>query len=471
MYHCYPAGLRAFLRTNYRYGRGATIFRRLTSFSPKGRGYQPASFYTGLITYPFGRVRGWKALAASALLAASQAATALGAARQALARSTVKAPPKDATGFVDRLKLFGGLLTGEKAGTGPFFVTVDVTRRCNLTCIACYCHSPLREARPRDGGEDLAPETFASLLPQLKEMGTRGIVLSGDGEPLLHPRLPELISLAKDAGFHVMLFSNGTLLDRALIGKLIDSGLDALRVSMWAATREDFAGSYPGVNISYFDRMVEGITWMAREKAVRRSATPLLQIHHPIGRGAVRNLGALVDLAVHTRCDGVSFSPMKTAKGEFAERGLTPEMEAEAITTLKREKGRLEAAGLKHNIDETIMRYRLGEAVWKHAPCYVGWLHTRVKVNGTVQPCNRCPVAMGDLSQETFRAIWNGSRYRDFRREWLRAEPGAPPPETCDCGYCCYLRDHLRVHRVFRWFLPFLRSRAAGTDASRRDSC
>ncbi len=43
--------------------------------------------------------------------------------------------------FYQKIKLLQGLVTGETAYIGPFFVRVDITRRCNLRCSGCRYHS------------------------------------------------------------------------------------------------------------------------------------------------------------------------------------------------------------------------------------------------------------------------------------------------------------------------------------------
>ena len=85
-------------------------------------------------------------------------------------------------------------------------------------------------------------------------MGTRQIILCGDGEPFLHPRLFDLISVAKDAGFHVMLYTNGTLLDEVRLKYLIDLRLDILKVSMYASLLEEYKnnGSSPIEWVKYY---------------------------------------------------------------------------------------------------------------------------------------------------------------------------------------------------------------------------
>jgi MoaA/NifB/PqqE/SkfB family radical SAM enzyme len=64
------------------------------------------------------------------------------------------------------------------------YLQVEVTTRCNLPgCIMCP-----RTAWPeRWQAQDLSWETFEALIPSLKFFSH--VLLSGWGEPLLHPRL------------------------------------------------------------------------------------------------------------------------------------------------------------------------------------------------------------------------------------------------------------------------------------------
>jgi glycosyltransferase involved in cell wall biosynthesis len=77
--HRQQLGLRGFVRQQFRYGRGAQQFwRRRRAEGGTGNRLEPGKFYGGLLRYPFGKVRWLEAVAASLLLATSQAAVALG---------------------------------------------------------------------------------------------------------------------------------------------------------------------------------------------------------------------------------------------------------------------------------------------------------------------------------------------------------------------------------------------------------
>ena len=121
---------------------------------------------------------------------------------------------------------------------------------------------------------------------------------------------------------------------------------------------------------------------------------------------------------------------------------------------LDRMAGQLRSKGIKHNIEATLLRYQIGEAVWRSVPCYIGWHHIRIKVDGTVLPCQPCSLSMGNLNEQSLREIWNGQALEDFRQQAVTRRGLAELGEYCDCGFCCYLEHNWRVHRQFRLFAP-----------------
>lgn len=58
------------------------------------------------------------------------------------------------------------------------------------------------------------------------------VALHGFGEPLLHPKIFEFVKIAHDRGFRTRFSTNGKLLSRDVLDKLVDAGLDLLWVSI-----------------------------------------------------------------------------------------------------------------------------------------------------------------------------------------------------------------------------------------------
>lgn len=350
-----------------------------------------------------------------------------------------------------------GLLRGDIAFGGPFYVTVDITRRCNLQCIGCRFHSPISKKSPfkDDPVMDIPFDLFKKLCDDLKTMGTNSILLTGEGEPLLHPRIFDMISIAKEVGLYVILFTNGTLLDETRIKSLLDSCPDTLRVSLWASSPEEYEKNCPGSDPATFINTMQGLRLLTRLKADRRSKVPSVILHHPINRNNFEKVDGMADLAYQAGCNALTFSPLKCWWGSLGSVSLSLTEEKLLLHSLSRLEEKLDSLSLKHNIRNTVLRYKIGYAVWEKMPCYIAWLHVRVRVNGNVSPCHRYALPMGNLNEERLQKIWNNSGFRTFRTKTMTRIGLTSIAEHCDCNFCGFIHDNMQVHRIFKWLSSF----------------
>jgi MoaA/NifB/PqqE/SkfB family radical SAM enzyme len=294
------------------------------------------------------------------------------------------------------------------------------------------------------------------LSSELRDMDARSIILQGAGEPLLHPDIADIIAMFKNAGFAVQLHTNGILLNAANAQKLIASGLDMLRVSLWGITPEEYESQYPGTSPANLERVIENLRLFARIKNEGQRTTPRLLVYYPINAVNYRSIDCLVNLAQSTGCDGVHLAPWSIARGAVDQFSLSLDQARDVVLALHRTKGRLESRSLHHNIDQVLLRYRAGKEFWQSYPCYITWFHARIRVDGDVQPCGRCELSLGNLQEAPFHQLWNGPAMRAFRRQARTRDGISALSERCDCHYCCYAMENVRVHRLFRWFSPFV---------------
>jgi MoaA/NifB/PqqE/SkfB family radical SAM enzyme len=361
--------------------------------------------------------------------------------------------------FIEKARLLQGYLRGDVAYAGPFWVIAVITRRCNLRCVGCRFHSPLLDDQgqeaPREG-KDMPLPLFERLCEELEMMGTRSITITGEGEPLLHPSFSEILSTAKTAGLQVTLVTNGTLLEGTVIEHLVKSGLDKLKVSLWAGTPEVYEKMYPGIDPSNFSRIVDSMKLLANLKTRKRSRVPHVVLHHPVNRTNVHTIDSMVDLARVTGCNALSFSPWRTFRGAFDSLSLTQEDEILLRTSLSRIDKRLNSLSIENNIKELEERYDIGSAGWRKLPCYMAWLHARVLTDGNVLACHRSDLSMGNLNEERLRDIWNNPAFRAFRKKASNLEGLESLSGDCDCSFCGYTMNNAEIHRYFRWISPFL---------------
>jgi hypothetical protein len=97
----------------------------------------------------------------------------------------------------------------------PLYVTIELTTLCNLSCTHCWRLSSIKER----GIGSMSIGTFGKIVKELSVMKRPPDVLKigGSGEPSLHPQFQEAMSLLdmlRDRAIHVIVYSNGTFLER-----------------------------------------------------------------------------------------------------------------------------------------------------------------------------------------------------------------------------------------------------------------
>jgi len=97
------------------------------------------------------------------------------------------------------------------------FSWLEITRRCDLQCEYCY--------QTNDPQSDKTLAEIKLELQTLLSLRRCDTMFISGGEPLLHPRLAEIVTMVRDAGVKPMLVTNGHCLNAATIGTLKRAGL------------------------------------------------------------------------------------------------------------------------------------------------------------------------------------------------------------------------------------------------------
>ncbi len=108
-------------------------------------------------------------------------------------------------------------------------VVWNVTRTCNLKCAHCYTSS---EAIRYPNELDTA--AAKEVLDDLASFKVPAVLFSG-GEPLVRPDVLELAAYARELGLHVVLSTNGTLINRETAQKLKDLQFAYVGISLDSA--------------------------------------------------------------------------------------------------------------------------------------------------------------------------------------------------------------------------------------------
>src|SRR4029077_18692874 len=134
----------------------------------------------------------------------------------------------------------------------PLMLVISIIYPCNFGCPNCPYTDANSEIRrfyhERDG--DLFKEELWNRLAV--ECGHYGAWMrcTGGGEPMLHPRMVEMIEFAKARGARVWLNTNGSMFGpipklRRKLERIIRAGIDLIEFSMDAGDAEPYAKVRP----------------------------------------------------------------------------------------------------------------------------------------------------------------------------------------------------------------------------------
>jgi len=110
----------------------------------------------------------------------------------------------------------------------PFFLLMSPTMKCNLRCKGCSIQA-------YDAKEDLPAEVVNRVLDEAKELGIYFVTILG-GETFIRPDMLDFYQRHNDMYFQV--YSNGTLIDKAMAKKLAELGNVEVNLSVEGFEKE-----------------------------------------------------------------------------------------------------------------------------------------------------------------------------------------------------------------------------------------
>ena len=111
-------------------------------------------------------------------------------------------------------------------------IYLEISNICNLRC--SFCPGTKRKAGA------LTEEAFSALLPKLRPWSDF-LYFHLMGEPLCHPKLERFLTLSGEAGFRVILTTNGTLLKKQQDVLRHSPALHKINISLHAFEANDLA--------------------------------------------------------------------------------------------------------------------------------------------------------------------------------------------------------------------------------------
>lgn len=315
----------------------------------------------------------------------------------------------------------------------PYLIQMFPVYGCNFRCGYCLHaldrrqHGYISEVPFMDMG------LYRKCIDDMRKFGQKLKMLrfAAIGEPLLHPDIAEMVSYAKraDIAQSVDIVTNGSLLTHELSDKLIDAGLDRLRISVEGLSAEDYQKN-AGREID-FDRFVEQIRYFYEHS--RRTHVYIKIIDYMVQDPQARER---------------FFEIFRPICHSIAVEHLTPTIEEIDYKKL--------SGGMETDKPQN------GEALLDAQVCPQGFYMMQINPDGTAVPCcsMKYPAVLGDARRQSVPEIWRGEAFNRFRIQMLQSREQAG--SVCrDCKLYLYdlhpedvldgVREELERKYVMEW--------------------
>lgn len=325
--------------------------------------------------------------------------------------------------YIGPQKVFSHLdrLAGWQAGHRPAPVTVelDLCNRCSLGCQSChFAHTHVAGPWAAKATKPLSYEETGVLanldvtlraLSDMRTCGVEGLVLSGGGEPTLHPKFDEIVDAAMAHGFALGMYTLGGHLP-AERAERVKWAFTWVVVSLDCPDGETYAAE-KGVPASRFEEACAGIRRISGGPAVV-GVSFLLHAENWM------RTAEMLALARSLGASYATFRPtIETEPGDFSAIAGSRAWVTDALPTL-------EALADEPDVEVDPARFVQYRDWTGHTyqACYGIRMVTQITPDGRVWVCpNRRGLTgseLGDLRTESFAAIWqrHPGQWTDFKQ-------------------------------------------------------
>ena len=286
----------------------------------------------------------------------------------------------------------------------PPAIGIELTNHCNLGCPECASGSG--EMKRVRGFMDI--NLYNRIISELRPY-LFNINLYFQGEPMLHP---DFFSFIRNSGkIRTVMSTNGHFLSAENSEKIVRSGLNSLIVSLDGIDRDSYSAYRVNGNA---DIVLEGLRNISEAKERFRSSLKI-ELQVLVNRYNEHQLPVIRKLAARYKASLKLKSMQITGRSGFEQ--WLPEDEK-----FRRYIKKAEGYQIKNSLPHRCARL---------------WFNPVVTWDGKVLPCcfdKDATHVMGDLLQESFRDIWNGTKYRLFRRILLTDRATTEICRNCTSG-------------------------------------
>lgn len=266
----------------------------------------------------------------------------------------------------------------------PSMVLLDITNVCNLKCI--HCPQPLIQNRKDFKANHLPLNLFLKLIEEISSSNFPFLLrFLGDGEPMLHPNIIEMIEIAKSkTNCTLNLTTNGIFLTPEKSDILLEIGIDIIDISIDALTKKTYEKIRKNGS---FEKLMSNIFYLINKRNKINSNTKII----------------------------VSF--IKQDENYLEEETFTSYWETIVNYVMIRD---LHSANNLIKKEESFLRNNLFQT--KRYPCPHLWKRLHIDFKGNIKFCAtdwEIGSIIGNIGEKSLESIWKSDFMNDLRKSHM----------------------------------------------------
>lgn len=320
-----------------------------------------------------------------------------------------------------------------KHSAGPVSVVIHPTNACNAKCPMC------RYADLRETNETIPLDIMTKMVTELGEMGTKSIIFSGGGEPIIYNGLADVIKVAASYGIKIGMVTNFIRVGEKMMNATVDH-LSWVRISVNAASAEAYRAAQ-GMDPVVWDMLLSNMKKLVMRRN-EKGTKLVIGASFIVQKSNFREVYDFVELCTEIGVDYVMFRPVQrwspTASLTANSLALTKEDIDEMTTMIDQKLKALKESGRKvvaNNLDKVPSLFFKIDEKKDYPACFSSHVEAAVGGDGIIYPCcqhvGNPMFKGGSILEKSFKEHWMSPEYKQMTDSIV--------PEICPpCRYHFY---------------------------------